>query len=81
VCSSDLFHDAGGNPMDTWKRALPASAVAALAVMLIAFSITSQLGELTVLALGVMLFVRMIARRHAVELLGSQYPRHGDRMD
>ena len=33
------------------------------------------------LTLGVLLFVRLIARSYANDLLSNQYPCHGDSMD
>jgi hypothetical protein len=69
--------------MNTWKRGLPApaSTVAALVIMAIVLSATGHVGEVMGVTLGVLLFVRLLARRYADELLGGQYPRHGDCMD
>lgn len=67
--------------MNTWKRELPASTVAALIIMAIVLSATGHVDQVMVLTLGVLLLVRHLARRHADELLGAEYPRHGDRMD
>ena len=67
--------------MNTWKRELPASTVAALIIMAIVLSATGHVDQVMVLTLGVLLLVRHLAHRQADELLGAKYPRHGDRMD
>jgi len=69
--------------MNTWKRRLPASAltVAALVIMAIVLSATGHTGEVMTLTIGGLLFVRLLARSYANDLLNAQYPRHGDNMD
>jgi hypothetical protein len=69
--------------MNRWKRRLPAPAatMAALVIMAIVLSAAGHGSEVMALTLGVLLFVRALARGYADELLGSQYPRHGDSMD
>jgi hypothetical protein len=70
-------------PMNTGKCELPVSAstVAVLAVMAIVLLVTGHVGEVMAVALGGLLFVRLLAGRHADRLLDSQVSRHGDYMD
>jgi hypothetical protein len=67
--------------MTTRRRGLAASTVLAVAMALV-LSATGHSGEVMVLALTVLLFVRLLARRYADDLrLTAQLARHGDRMD
>jgi hypothetical protein len=70
-------------PMNTWNRRAPVSvsAVIVLVVMAIVLSATGHGSQIVALTVGVLLFVRFLARSYADEVLVSDYPRHGDNMD